>query len=478
MKVTIFAEGCYPYVFGGVSSWLHMLISKFSDIEFELQTIIVNQKQKGNFVYNLPKNVVNVREAFLYDDDIVYGKTKTRFNEQERKAMMQLIDESMSVEWSQIFSLFSRHENLSINDMLMGRDFLDIVCEYYEKKYSHIIFSDFLWTMRSLYLPLCLLLKNKPGESDLFHSVSTGYAGVLASYAKFLHKDKPLLITEHGIYTREREEEIIQSDWARGVNKDIWISNFYKQSYCAYEYADKVIALFEDARNLQIEMGCDAKKTMVISNGVDIGSFSFILPKPKEDKNINVGAILRVVPIKDVKTLIDSFHQAVSVVPNLKLYIMGPTDENPQYYEDCVHLVEDLMLTDKVIFTGKVSVIDYIGRMDMIVLTSVSESQPLALLEAMAAKKPCIATNVGSCREILFGRENDTLGEAGIITPIMKVSEIASAIVRLANNPLLRQQMGQIGYRRIINYYQQSKMIKEYTKLYQLGEMKNGGNRI
>ena len=54
---------------------------------------------------------------------------------------------------------------------------------------------------------------------------------------------------------------------------------------------------------------------------------------------------------------------------------------------------------EDVIFTGKVDVTEYLGKMDMTILTSISEGQPLKILDSFAAKKPVIATDVGNCRD-------------------------------------------------------------------------------
>lgn len=117
-------------------------------------------------------------------------------------------------------------------------------------------------------------------------------------------------------------------------------------------------------------------------------------------------------------------------VPKLKLWIMGPTDEDEKYAGECFDLVETLGIKD-IIFTGRINVRDYIGRMDFTILTSISEGQPLTILESYAAGIPVIATDVGNCRELIFGN-NDGLGDAGILTHIMNIEEIAQAMIKLA----------------------------------------------
>ena len=98
--------------------------------------------------------------------------------------------------------------------------------------------------------------------------------------------------------------------------------------------------------------------------------------KTEEDKKmIHIGAVLRVTPIKDVKTMIQAFAFAKKKVDRLKLWIMGPCDEDEQYAKECFDLVEALNVKD-VVFTGRVDIRDYLGRMDFTILTSISEGQP------------------------------------------------------------------------------------------------------
>ena len=66
MRICLVLEGCYPYVFGGVSTWMHQYINEMKEHEFVLWVIGANAKDKGKFVYELPKNVVEVHASCLY----------------------------------------------------------------------------------------------------------------------------------------------------------------------------------------------------------------------------------------------------------------------------------------------------------------------------------------------------------------------------------------------------------------------------
>ena len=169
-------------------------------------------------------------------------------------------------------------------------------------------------------------------------------------------------------------------------------------------------------------------------------------------------------PIKDVKTLIQAFGFAKEHDSRLKLWIMGPWDNEDKYAQECFDMVGIMGISD-IIFTGRVDVREYYGKMDMMILTSISEGQPLTILESFSAHKPVIATDVGDCSGLILGNE-DGFGEAGIITHIMNVGEITEAILTLAQNPQIRIQMGENGYRRVSEKYRMEDMLNSYGVIY------------
>ena len=191
---------------------------------------------------------------------------------------------------------------------------------------------------------------------------------------------------------------------------------------------------------------------MVTPNGIEYRRFENLPGILPENKGyVHIGAVLRVAPIKDIKTMIQAFAYAKKRCPRLKLWIMGPYDEDPEYAAECFKMVEMMEIPD-VVFTGRIDVTEYLGWMDMTILTSISEGQPLTILESFAARVPVIATDVGNCKGLLYG-EGDGYGSAGILTHIMNVEEIANAMVYLAENESVRRQMGENGYRRMMKKY-------------------------
>ncbi len=462
MRVCAIVEGAYPYVTGGVSSWLHQLIQSMPDVEFVLQVISAKRDKTREFKYKMLPNVVEVQEVYMLDDlEDPSTKQKIKLKKKDYEAFESLLF-GTDVDWNRILTFFSRN-NVSVNAILAGYDFFNMVTKYYEANFPGIPFTDFLWTMRSMYLPLFALLSGKPIKADVYHAVSSGYAVVLGSMQKIIY-NSPLFLTEHGIYTREREEEIIRASWVDGIYKDLWIGQFTKLGNCGYDYADVVSSLFEDARQFQIELGCDAKKTMVIPNGVDVTRYENIPQKDPDDPYINIGSIGRITPIKDLKTMISAFSNAKEKDDRLKLWVMGPRDEDPEYADECEKLIERLGVQD-IVFTGLVNVAEYVGKMDLLLLSSISEGQPLVILEGYAAKKPFVATNVGNCRGLIEG-EFDDMGRAGYVVPVTGSTQMAYAILAIAQDDELRQKMGEIGYKRTITYYDKNDIYNRYFQVY------------
>mgnify|MGYP003557286539 CR=1 FL=1 len=108
MKVCIVAEGCYPYVMGGVSSWIDSMIKSFPNIEFCILTIISDRDQSGKFLYTLPDNVTEVYESYLSDCDWSKKKKhghRTKLNKEEYRALRSVTLDN-HVEWDVLFDMF------------------------------------------------------------------------------------------------------------------------------------------------------------------------------------------------------------------------------------------------------------------------------------------------------------------------------------------------------------------------------------
>lgn len=465
MKICLICEGSYPYVLGGVSSWVQMICKEFKDIEFKIWVIATTREEMSEYQYQLPSNVKEVRTIYLGDDTFQGSYRKVKLPNQEREILKNLVmGTADQINWKHTLDFIKAYRKKLI-PILMSEDFHNICLEEYERNDSKKVFSQYLWSFRSMYFPLMDILSEDMVKADIYHSVSTGYAGILGSAASYI-TGKPFILSEHGIYTREREEDIIRSNWVEGEFKELWIEFFKKLSLISYHQARCVTSLFDVNKTLQMELGCPEEKIRIIPNGVEPKGFENLKSNHHfNDNEFNIASVLRVVPIKDVKTMILSFDNIKERVPEARLYIMGNYEESKQYYEECQQLIEHLNIQG-ITFLGQINVKEYLAEVDVLLLTSISEGQPLAVLEGMAAGIPYVCTNVGNCRGLLEGEEEDNFGRSGILVPVMDCDAVADAVVYCYNHPEARRKMGKAGKERVNAHYRKEDFLEEYRKLY------------
>ncbi len=278
----------------------------------------------------------------------------------------------------------------------------------------------------------------------------------MRSMAKIVY-NKPVILTEHGLYNKEREIDIKRAKWVKGYQRDLWINIFNDLSKITYDYADLTISLFEHNRNIQISQGAKQEKTLVIPNGVEVNRFLDLKKESREE--YSVGFVGRVVPIKDVKAFIIAAKIAAESIEKIKFYIIGPQDEDEAYYDECRQLVENFKLEDKIVFTGKANVLEYYSFIDVLVLSSIREAQPLVIIEAYLAGVPVISTRVGNVPEML-DYEEDLLADP-------KDSEkIAFGIIKLFKDKNYKDALVIKNKEKALKFYNKKDLILTYNELY------------
>lgn len=465
-RICLICEGAYPYIVGGVSSWVHDLIQFNREHEFILLCLIPSEEFAVK-KYEIPENVIQLKNIILTHTEEI-SHMRVAWNNIFRDSKMEdMIEEVMNfgkVEPQRalkILELLSKKNRGNPMEVVVSKTFWNPLKRYYEKGYENSNYNIFYWTYRNIFLNFLGLACEEMPEADIYHTVSTGYAGLLGALAGYRKKGR-VILTEHGIYPREREEEVLNAPWIEKKFKGIWIDFFYFLSRLAYSYSDRIISLFDYNRDLQIDYGAASEKCSVIPNGVDVERFENLPFEQRE--NFNIGAVLRVVPIKDVKMMLKGFKIAKRRMRGAKLYLIGPSDENISYYKECLQMVKDLEIEDEVEFTGLVDVKEYYKFLDLLLLTSISEGQPLSILEGLSAGIPFVATDVGNCREVLIGRRD--IGEAGIIVPPTSYIDLAEAVVKLYQNRERLEEMGKRGQEIVRRYYKRDNFIGKYRELY------------
>jgi glycosyltransferase involved in cell wall biosynthesis len=218
-----------------------------------------------------------------------------------------------------------------------------------------------------------------------------------------------------------------------------------------------------------VEDGAPAERTLNIPNGIDLPRMEKVRAARGTEIPQTACLIGRVVPIKDVKTFLRAMRTLVNEIPDAKGWIAGPEDEDKEYAAECRSLVTSLGLEKNVEFLGFQKIDELLPKVGVIVLSSISEALPLVLLEGFAAGVPAVSTDVGSCRQLIEGldEEDRAFGKAGSVVGIADPEALGKAVATLLSDSQAWHDAQQAGIRRVETLYTQQQMFGSYRELYQ-----------
>ena len=102
-------------------------------------------------------------------------------------------------------------------------------------------------------------------------------------------------------------------------------------------------------------------------------------------------------------------------------------------------------------------------------LTSISEGMPLVVLESFAAGVPCVATDVGACRQLIYGgvsEEDKKLGKAGEVVSVANPGETAENYIKFLTNREEWERARKVAVERVEKFYSYQQFLESYRKLY------------
>lgn len=487
--ICLLLEGTWPYVRGGVSSWIHQMILGLPEFTFSVLFIGGQRSAYTSRRYEVPANVLHIEEVYLEDATraVDLRGTPREANPQQLFDLYRFLHHPDPPERAMGERLLDDIANgdLTLDDVLRSRASWETLSEGYRQHCADPSFVNYFWTLRSLQSPLLMLAeasRNMP-RARVLHSISTGYAGLLGCILK-QRWNCTYLLSEHGIYTKDRKIDLAQASWiaessgqalnrsldgGSGYTRTLWIRFFERIGQLAYNSADSIIALYDGNRQRQIKDGAEPSRTQLIANGIDLTQWTQVLENRAPGIAPRVGMIGRVVPIKDVKTFLRAMRGVISVMPEVEGWIVGPEEEDPEYVSECRSLMASLGLEGKVHFLGFQRIQDILPQLGLMVLTSISEAQPLVILEAWAAGTPVVSSDVGSCRELIEGgiAEDRDLGIAGKVVAIADPQATSAAILELLRSPERWLAAQASGLARVNRYYTEALMLQRYRDLYQ-----------
>ncbi len=492
--VCLLLEGTFPFVRGGVSSWVNDMIRAYPDTRFGIVFIGSREEDYPTAVYALPENVVHFEAHYLYEDAPADAEPRrarhgdrnafaysSKFHELLRDGRHHAEVGAMMID---LIGMLTDGGALSEEQFLYSREAWDYIEEQYSKRCTDPSFTDYFWTVRNMHKPIWQLARvaERTLRAKVYHTVSTGYAGYLGALLHY-RTGRPLIVSEHGIYTKERKIDLLQSRWIRDNRglferdvsdvsyfRELWVRFFEALGRFAYDAASEIVALYEGNRLRQVADGARAELTRTIPNGIDVDGLRPLLARRDPARPRRVVALIgRVVPIKDIKTFIRAIFVATRTLPDIEGWIVGPEEEDRDYAHECHALAESLGLERNLKFFGFQRIADVMPQVDLVALSSISEALPLVVLEGFAAGVPAVTTDVGACRELIEGAlpEDRALGVAGAVVPIANPAAFAEAAISLLTDTARWDAAQHAGLARAQRYYTRPQMIDRYRGIYE-----------
>jgi polysaccharide biosynthesis protein PelF len=288
---------------------------------------------------------------------------------------------------------------------------------------------------------------------DLCHAAAAGLPVLVALAAKW-RAGTPYLLTEHGVYLRERYLEY----GAMPIAVKAVMLRFYRAlARIGYAEAAMIVAVSQFNQRWELRHGARPTKVVVVPNGVEPLRYPPLETEPPVPTVVWVG---RIDPLKDLHTLIRAFRIVRDVEPLARLRISGPVPETGHAYaQSCLDLIEMLGLRAAVDVTGPVpsSRLAYADG-HVVALSSISEGMPYTIIEAMMCGRPTVSTDVGGVSEVV--------GSAGVVVPPGDPLTFAMACLDLLGDPGRRRELGINGRGRAMAHFTVDRMLAAYRALY------------
>lgn len=457
--VCLIFEGTYPYVTGGVAVWAHELIAGSPQFDFSIVALTDRPRTAEDYKFILPPNV---REVVTVNLTRPQGQPRLIRRFQKKKDIQRVaeafgaaFDGLRRNDFAPLRELVLRVEEADMdeNNLLDNAIFWNVISKLYASLGTDDSFARFFWVWETMARSAVRLIRTPVPEADVYHCAATGYAGLVGCLAKARH-NKPLVLSEHGLYLQERQMEVAFHEVLQGGQRKAVETFFEWISRWTYREADQVTSLADFIRQHQVELGAEPSKAVIIPNGIDIARFANA-PR-REHGGFRVGLVGRVAPVKDIKLLIQVAAELAPAIPDLAVAIIGPV-EDPIYERECRDLVTSLGLDAVVKFEGLKEASACYTDLDLMVICSLKEVQPLTVLEAMAAGVPMVATRSGGIPEMLSG--------IGQVVPPRDLAHLTRTIRRVHSDGELRAKMIEAGRERV-KRYELSQTLARFNELY------------
>lgn len=250
-------------------------------------------------------------------------------------------------------------------------------------------------------------------------------------------------------------------------NTPPWRQNRFASSLMQFAVRDSqcLIAVSESIRDYVLQHEKYAPQRLItIENGIDLQAFAVEQVAPLDLSGWGIprgapviGAIGRLEPQKAHRNLLIAAAKIIQQRPDVHLLIAG----EGSLRETLQRQRDELGLQQRVIFTGNVREMPaLIAALDVVAFASDYEGLPISLLEAMAMQRPVVSTEVGGLATVI---ENDV---NGILVPSKNPTALATALLRVLDDPSLARQLGTAGYETVKEQYSNATMHRRILDVY------------
>ncbi|WP_079152041.1 GT4 family glycosyltransferase PelF [Streptomyces sp. RTd22] len=464
VSVTLLTEGTYPHGHGGVSVWCDQLVRGMPDIDFRV--IAVTGTGREPLAWELPAQVRGVDCLPLWGPPPAVrvraprGRAMRTFLAGYERFLLALLDPAQEHAFApELYRLAEYAQRGTLSAALASESAARALARIWTRPQlptatARPTLHDALTATDLLEHALRPLAARPPAEG-VAHAVSGGLAALPGLVARERY-GTPFLLTEHGVYLRERYLGFRAEPYSWPV-KSLLLGFFRLLAIESYRRAALVTPGNRYNRRWEEHGGTPPERIRTVYNGVDPAAFPPAGPEPGVPTLSWAG---RVDPIKDLETLIRAFALVRKELPDARLRLFGGTPRGAEGYRDgCQSLALELGVSDAVTFEGRVEDIrDAYAAGNVVMLSSISEGFPFTLIEAMSCGRATVSTDVGGVRE--------AVGDSGLVVPPRDPERMARAALKLLGDPALRAGMGEAARLRVIEQFTLRQTISAFREIY------------
>jgi glycosyltransferase involved in cell wall biosynthesis len=315
-----------------------------------------------------------------------------------------------------------------------------------------VISNQFTWQS---FQHIRQLLQN--GQFDVLHTHG-GTAGFwVRLVAAGLNRQHIIVHTYHGLHYLNILEEPGQT-----IKQAIKRSIFKLIDRLLLNYTDRIICVCRSDYDKAIAAGvATIDQTSIVYNGIELAKFSIPLDQATARQLFNLdpnefifGNVGRLHEQKGHKFLLQAMAQMTN---QSRLIIVG----DGRLREQLMILAAELKISDRVLFLGaRADINEFLSAINVFIMPSLWEGQPIALLEALAIGKPCIASSVDGIPEII------TDGINGYLVSPKDVETLAKAMDLAIEQPELLQTLSRCSPKTISPKFLAQNMAMEIASIY------------